>query len=68
MTDQPPNTHSTGGIGAAVWAAAVILLFIIGAVVLFFSGSMSLDSGGRTMDIDVTQPENETPAKEPARS
>lgn len=68
MTDQPPDRSNTEGTGAAVWVAAVILLFIIGTGVLLFSGSMSLDDGGKDADINVTQPENETQEKEPSRS
>lgn len=68
MTDQPPDSGNTGGTGAAAWAAAVILLFLIGAGVLLFSGSMSLDDGGEDTGINVTQPENEAQKKKPSRS
>lgn len=69
MSDQRPTVIHTGGSGAAGWAVAVILLVVIGAGVLFFSGNLSLDGGGtKNVDVNVTLPEVETPATAPVQA
>lgn len=68
MTGQRPDMSNTGQNGAAAWAALVIVLFLLGTGILFFSGSLRLESGNRNADINVTQPETRMPGKEPSRS
>ncbi|RVP95281.1 hypothetical protein [Sinorhizobium meliloti] len=62
MADRGPTVVNTGGSGAGWAVAAIVVLFIVGALFLFggelFDGS---GGGGGNTNVDVTVPNVEAP-------